>query len=354
MNLKNGHILLIWTMSWFQLLYDVSFFNAVIRVGNDPIYFVANVAQEIGGISGSLTSNFIAMISLYVVKNTKSIDVYKYYLYILAVVLFPSLVDVILYSMSQFPQYKNLDYVSRMGLYYFARLASIAINFILSFQTAMQISRISNKTGTGQRTVHEKAIRTLSMRLIYYPVVQAISRSGCAWYEWKYGFDFDPKSADENRFIAQCFMALLTPSASIGYMVIFLLMQPHAYECLKATLTCQPYIPRTNPATVPHRVAVHAPLIRVTSFSNFQSHNSAYNLVPSVAGTDTAYAEDQSEYTSAQHSAQSSMNYSFANKEDDELWLLIGNHDPYQPGLRDRGEQQYDYSLSQKLLFGHD
>ena len=173
LKLRNGHILLIWTMTWFQLLYDASFFNAVVHVGSDPAYFVANIAQEIGGISSGLTSNFIALISYYVVKNTKFIDIYRYYPHILCMVLLPAMVDVIIYIISWYPDYNaDLRNISTMGVYYYMRLISIGINFYVSFQTALQISKISRMANGSEWSVHAKAIRTLSMRLIYYPIVQ--------------------------------------------------------------------------------------------------------------------------------------------------------------------------------------
>ena len=68
MGLKNGHVLLIETMSWFQLLYDVTLFNSSVNVGSPQLYSVASAGQLIGGIGNALTSNFIAIIAFYVVK----------------------------------------------------------------------------------------------------------------------------------------------------------------------------------------------------------------------------------------------------------------------------------------------
>lgn len=363
MGLKNGHILLIWTMSWFQLLYDVSFFNAVVQAGSSGIYFAANIAQQIGGISGSLTSNFIALITLYVVRNTRSVDIFRYYPHILIIVVTPAFVDVTLYCLSTIHKYYYLRDIATMKVYYYIRLVSIFINFLLSIQTAIHIHRMSNKLSSGQRTVHEKAIRTLAMRLIYYPIVQAISRSGCAWYEMVYNFDFDPSHATENQFIAQCFVAILTPSASVGYLIIFLIMQPHAYECFLAMLCCRVYDPRTkqhqnkHPNHISNNTlsnqsatklpALHAvststgPVIQGLSYSNFHSvglHSSGHES-SLLSASNNGYYRSESSYTDGysstngeglgndivSSSSRSSVNCdSFGDKEDEELWNLVG------------------------------
>jgi hypothetical protein len=365
MGLKNGHILLISTMSWFQLLYDVSFFNAVIHVGNDGIYAAANVAQEVGGISSSLISNFIALISLYVVKNTKSIDVSRYYPFIVVSVLIPSAVDAAMYIISYTDGYGHLREISTMYVYYYIRLASIAVNFVVSFQTAWQISKISNRTGNGQRTIHEKAIRTLSMRLIYYPIIQAVSRSGSAWYEMQYKFDFDPtERVSRTQFVAQCFMALLTPSASYGYLVIFLLMQPNAWECLMATLCCRVYAPKMVNNIPSKFTNGGGPIIKSSSHSNFNNLSGLSSLggLNSPSGPSAYTGLNHDDLTSAYDEDQSlggeshcsSVYYTFSDKDDDELWSLIGKYDQHNvPRDHKTDDNQYDYALSQSLLYGH-
>ena len=99
------------------------------------------------------------------------------------------------------------------------------------------------------RTKSEIAISTLSMRLFYYPIIQAIGRSGCAWYEMTYkynfdpdsGFNFNPERTTDTQFAAQCLMVISTPLISIGYLCIFLIMQPDAmrsFRALIAQVTC--------------------------------------------------------------------------------------------------------------------
>ena len=44
------------------------------------------------------------------------------------------------------------------------------------------------------------AIAVLANRMLYYPIVQAISRSGSAWYELQFGWDFNPPSVTRLQF----------------------------------------------------------------------------------------------------------------------------------------------------------
>ena len=70
---------------------------------------------------------------------------------------------------------------------------------------------------------------------MYYPILQTISRSGYAWYESQYGFDFRVSQAehDGERYTALMYSAIITPTVSFGYLIIFLYIEPNAYNSFK-------------------------------------------------------------------------------------------------------------------------
>ena len=87
-------------------------------------------------------------------------------------------------SMWAYPhKYASLFSIS-VGFYYYLRLASIAFNFIVSGLGFYYVRLIMN-TDKLKRTVQDEAICTLALRMLFYPIIQAISRSGAAWYEFE-------------------------------------------------------------------------------------------------------------------------------------------------------------------------
>jgi hypothetical protein len=66
-------------------------------------------------------------------------------------------------------------------------------------------------------------------RLQYYCLVQIISRLGATWYQIQYGFRGTIEQPNGSvEAIAFAFELLLSPSAGVGYLIVFLFMQPEA------------------------------------------------------------------------------------------------------------------------------
>eukprot|EP01031_Cornospumella_fuschlensis_P037337 gene37337-45331_t len=86
----------------------------------------------------------------------------------------------------------------------------------------------------------EVAIRNVAIRMIYYPIVQAVGRSGYAWYEAQYGTSIDVTDKP-GKFACLIFLTIVTPLQSVGYLIIFLIMQPDAYLHFKSMLTGTPF-----------------------------------------------------------------------------------------------------------------
>jgi len=85
------------------------------------------------------------------------------------------------------------------------------------------------------KTPAEIAINTLCRRVMYYPILQTIGRSGYAWYEFQYGFNFSISQVehDPERYGLLMYSAIITPTVSIGYLILFLYIEPHAYRIFK-------------------------------------------------------------------------------------------------------------------------
>jgi len=239
MKVWNLHIALILGMTLFELLYDVSFFTGMVNTGSFALSVASNLAQLLGGTTSSIISNIIAGVALHVVFYKRSIDLLPYYKLLLGFAILPGIVVCILYTLAvSNSHYHHFADFAVLGLYYYIRLVSICFNFICSVCTAVMIHQMG--TLGRIRTQSEIAIRTLSMRLFYYPILQAIGRSGCAWYEMTYkynfdpdtGFNFNPEDTSDMQFAAQCLMVISTPLISIGYLCIFLIMQPDAKRTL--------------------------------------------------------------------------------------------------------------------------
>lgn len=239
----NLHLSLIFAMTSFELLYDLFFFSCMVDTGNFGLTVLSNIAVCLGGTTSSLLSNVIALVALYVVYYRRTIDIMPYYFLIIAIASIPGMVVIIMYIMVlSNAKYQYLVDIGLTGIYYYTRLASIGINFVCSITTAVTIHRM--KSLHNSRSAAEQAINRLSTRMFYYPVVQAIGRSGCAWYEMEYGYNYqldrtvnlDPPYTSNSQFAVQCWMTICIPLIAVGYLVIFLIMQPDASKRVTAFL----------------------------------------------------------------------------------------------------------------------
>jgi hypothetical protein len=231
MKLWNGHILLILTMSLFQLMYDVTFFPAVISTTKDvSLQLAVEIFQFTGGITSSIFSNCIAFIALYVVYYKSSIDIFRYYGYMLLIALLPCAIISLVYALIAISEDQSMlgDLHSIDMVYCYVRVGSIFANFLMSSYTLKLIRSMASGSSVISRS--EMVINVLATRLLYYPVVQALGRSAITVYEVVYGFHFDPKNPPLDRYVAQMMMVCTTPLISVGYLAIFLIMQPHAWR----------------------------------------------------------------------------------------------------------------------------
>jgi len=106
-----------------------------------------------------------------------------------------------------------------------------------------KISKFTSPNRTfSKHTVADVAIRTLAMRMIFYPIAQAIARSGYSWYEFAYGSyrTIDDATPNDKKGCL-LYMSIVTPAAPVAYLIILCVMQPRAYLHFKSLFCCRSY-----------------------------------------------------------------------------------------------------------------
>jgi hypothetical protein len=230
MNKWNGYLALIWSVEICQLFYDASF--ALYNIKYRRIHALWTGIQFFGGLSSSVWTNILSFVVLYVVFKMSSFDILGHYYYFCFLALAPAFTIFILHMC-----YVGDDKaeINISNAYYYLRFLSIVFNFV-TFGVIWYRARLIKSKSPSNKSPVEIAINVLSLRMIYYPFMQAVTVLPAAIYEWMYGIhQADPNS--RAQFAFDCLFAVLTPSTGIGYLAIFLVMQPNAYKHFWAILT---------------------------------------------------------------------------------------------------------------------
>lgn len=240
MRTKTGHtshVLLVLVMSYFQIIYDFTFLFRVVDCGY-YIFIVANFFQIFAGTTGSLISNWISLIAFLIVVFHMKFDANQYFYSILSSAVLPGLIVAVLYISTSVPEDRQNEAATQAVeyLYYYIRLALIFVNFVLCTIIIYKVETISSKSKSKKASPQEIAIKLLSRRMIYYPIIQAFSRIAFSWYEQIYGFSLNGNTDNHKQYRLMVLIAVTTPFVSVGYLVIFLMMQPNAYREAKLLL----------------------------------------------------------------------------------------------------------------------
>ncbi len=241
MGANTGHVLLLLYWSYFQLVYDIFCFTSNVNCGL-TLRIISYVVHSFTGIVVSVLSNWMAYIALYIVFFRQKFDVFGNINAILASSIIPGIGCGLFYFIAAMHAINNQDdlvTIAVSDIYNNLRLASIFLNFLFVAIILYKIELISSKMT--KQSPQETAIRTLAYRMIYYPIIQAIARSGYAWWELQYGAYMDYHDATTEQYVCLIYLSIITPIASLGYLVILVVMQPQAYDHCKALLLCQAY-----------------------------------------------------------------------------------------------------------------
>lgn len=240
LNTYSGHVVILLSMAISQLIYDAFMYPTTVGEGKestDTFILICVAMQAIGGAAVAIYSNIMSTCVLYVIMYRKSFrfldNVILFHFAVGSVIL----LLIVLFSLS----YLSVDMLGAMRtLYASLRFLSILYNFGacgLAYYYVQEImglvSEDTNRASFSKAMAQDSAICILAKRMMYYPVVQIVCRSGCVWYEWQYGWDFDPHTVTKLQFAAQVTVAVITPAAGVGYCVIYVLMQPLARRLVR-------------------------------------------------------------------------------------------------------------------------
>ena len=228
MKLWNGNIYLITAMTTYQLIYDASFYPTTAYDPDTNIYKTSLFFQYWGGISQSITSNIIVFNVLYVIVYQKSFDVIKHFILLNVITSIPSLLVCLSHLLSLIYSSSLAEYIAQTTFAYI-RLPLLFSIFLAHAITVFHFYKIIYPHG--QSFVQMKAIVALVQRLKYYPLIQGFTRIPFLVYGYLYGFTVDPHTSDASEFALQCLVVTITPLASVGYLMLFLLIQPNAMKC---------------------------------------------------------------------------------------------------------------------------
>jgi len=173
MKLYNGYILLILSMAWSQLIYDIVLPASTGMVRDYTIpYAICTILNVSAGYSVAIFSNVMAISVLYVIYYKVSVDIIKNFKWYCALTIAVLLVSNILYIIGTADASRsNLAALALLDMYYYFRLASIGLNFVSCGFSYLYTVRMNRMIG-GIKTRQDVAICTLSSRMQYYPLVQ--------------------------------------------------------------------------------------------------------------------------------------------------------------------------------------
>jgi hypothetical protein len=226
----NGFISLVWSMTISQIIYDITF----VLIFPSEVLFYSNIfVSTFGGTSVTFWTNVMSGVVLYMVFTRTPVDTFKYYwTFFFCCVVLP----LVYATVSDIYVQQYLDQLDFS--YNIIRLASIGLNFISYFLVWWKLRQYS-KSGV---LSPDHPLLFLASRLKYYPIVQVITRVWPSIYEFKYGnslahaaYNTTTPSSDA-EFL---FYTIFLPSAGIGYFLVFLKVQPLAYELFMRRCCCQ-------------------------------------------------------------------------------------------------------------------
>lgn len=241
MKVWNGNMLLITTMTVFQVFYDVNFLMQISQGYASCVTWI--FLAIVGGLGVAFATNVISFTVIYVVINVKSLNVFNNYPYFMIfvgvaplvfaicstfVVTAPTVDDDLPFQYCVFDHSAMSTFIN--DVYYWGRFGSIIFNFVVFLIVSLEVKHLTAFTGFirakisnvhSQSTTAESqslAVFTLASRLKYYPLAQALSRAGSAWNE------YDNYKYSTN--ISTVLSAICSPLSGILYFIVFLVSSP--------------------------------------------------------------------------------------------------------------------------------
>ena len=360
-----------------QLIYDIGFFvKPAASTGSDAnaIAFSFYVLQMSGGLGTTLLTNVISAVVLLIAVRMRSYNVkanfYSICIFVALLSALPALMAGL--GAAGFFGPSSMTIFNALVFYYYAiaRVLSILFNFACYIVLAVKLRRMGwsfNLQDAAKNGVAVHPVCALSSRMIYYPVVQVLTRLPAAWLEFAYDMQMGDDDAAWVQItntpgykVANGLYSVTGPSAGIGFLIIFLIMQPTAFRFFVARLLCQdPHQGKCEGlggnavvseggtvqyAPMPTSSALANPLLSPTGSldhhrrSPHHPHSQYREVLPSIndetlRNTSSDRSSDQSDRdrdkpgSFASRSSHYLESYNYAELDDDQLAALVDRFD---------------------------
>lgn len=264
MKVRNGYFLLIASMTAFQILYDINFMQGVLPSYANCVAW--HVLDYLGGLSFSIWSNILSFIVLYIVVKIRSLNILGNYAYFFTLAVLPPFVLAMMTIPAlEYPAdddslssywcvFDGTEYAYAVqGVYYWGRICTILFNFCIFIYVSFRVQQMTRALNVDDKSIlvvtpnpinqpgiteqrdpvransataisQSAAIVALVSRMKYYPLAQAIARSGSAWDQ----FDDYHYSCFASAFMS----ALCGPSSGILNFIIFLVRTHSFLSCM--------------------------------------------------------------------------------------------------------------------------
>ncbi len=257
-----------------QIIYDIALipFCGLSDIEDDGSTVCHGIQIMFGsgaGLATAACTNIVSFVVAYVIVTRRTIDVSRRIA--LAAIIAPAIILASMcawsYMLSGVGSSDDAQSIAKEQafehwylIYNYVRMAQIAFNALCVIAITYCLWRIDGMNALmGAHHEDEKLnsysypMFKLAVRLMWYPVAQAVNRFGASWYELEYrepAADYI-ESAPMNinwrtQTVALYFHAVLTPAAGIFYFIIFLILKRGAWADLQKLLCCEDPVTATS------------------------------------------------------------------------------------------------------------
>jgi len=220
MGIWNSHLMLITSMTVYQLMLDVAVYPLGIYGPHTEGYSINFILVLFGGASSAFVSNVMIWSMLYISLYMETLELKGKFILVNFFSCIPGLFFVLLYIVSEYDTNLSSSASSLVDagpdIYTYFRVASIFFNIVVLAYIRFLLYSLKRVSSKDPKTLFRIRIMSAVVhRLEYYPVVQSISRIGYAWYNLSYGYDYVISSATDplQVFVAYLSMTLTPLSA---------------------------------------------------------------------------------------------------------------------------------------------
>lgn len=243
----NSYHRIIFTLCCLQAIYNIAYYFL-------PGYRTASVLgiyrflTTFAGIAVCMWTNFISFVNLYTIAYLQPFPLLSWHRNALYTTLGISGIFAMVFLLVSLV--KDADHTMNY-LYFYFRVVSTLFNIVMFCVLyfifnrpgcASCIDRWFSQYDFTMRDMTQDLLAVLSSKLMFYPIVQIVSRVVSLWWEYKYGFTvsaFDEGDYTIRKAGAMFLYALFSPSAGLGYIGVMLYVHPGARQEVFQMLRCQ-------------------------------------------------------------------------------------------------------------------